>query len=179
MRQDTTISGFTGSKTKDNRYLSKLSLPTNSISSNAEERTELDSHADTCIAGQNYVVQHFTGVTCEVYPYDKSYEPQVVKIVDAITAYDDAASGETYILVLNQALHMPNQEPSLFCPNQLRHNGLIVNECPTQWADPIELVDLSWQVIILSYVVYNYERQLSLRHGDGIVHDYHALLCGF
>jgi hypothetical protein len=136
MRQDTTISGFTGSKTKDNRYLSKLSLPTNSISSNAEERTELDSHADTCIAGQNYVVQHFTGVTCEVYPYDKSYEPQVVKIVDAITAYDDAASVETYILVLNQALHMPNQEPSLFCPNQLRHNGLIVNECPTQWADP-------------------------------------------
>ena len=62
MRQDTTISGFTGSKTKDNRYLSKLSLPTNSISSNAEERTELDSHADTCIAGQNYVVQHFTGL---------------------------------------------------------------------------------------------------------------------
>ena len=31
---------------------------------------------------------------------------------------------------------MPNQEPSLFCLNQLRHNGLIVNECPTQWADP-------------------------------------------
>eukprot|EP00978_Attheya_sp_CCMP212_P030183 scaffold110035_cov54-Attheya_sp.AAC.1 len=31
---------------------------------------------------------------------------------------------------------MPNQQPSLFCPNQLRHNGLIVNECPTQWADP-------------------------------------------
>jgi hypothetical protein len=136
MRQDTTISGFTGFKTKDNRYLSKLSLPTNSISSHAEELTELDSHADTCIAGQNYVVQHFTGVTCEVYPYDKSYEPQVVQIVDAITAYDHAVSGETYILVLNQALHMPNQQPSLFCPNQLRHNGLIVNECPTQWADP-------------------------------------------
>eukprot|EP00978_Attheya_sp_CCMP212_P011709 scaffold29027_cov27-Attheya_sp.AAC.1 len=55
--------------------------------------------------------------------------------MDAITAYDHAVSGENYILVLNQALHMPNQEPSLFCPNQLRHNGLIVNERPTQWVD--------------------------------------------
>eukprot|EP00978_Attheya_sp_CCMP212_P032966 scaffold130937_cov21-Attheya_sp.AAC.1 len=85
--------GFTGFKMKDNRYLSKLSLPTNSISSNAEEQTELDSHADTCIAGQNYVVQHFTEVTCELYPYiyDKSYyEPQVVPILYGITAYDHA-----------------------------------------------------------------------------------------
>eukprot|EP00978_Attheya_sp_CCMP212_P040317 scaffold218707_cov43-Attheya_sp.AAC.1 len=32
--------------------------------------------------------------------------------------------------------------------------------------ESIELVDLSWHVIILSYVVYNYERLLSLRHGD-------------
>jgi hypothetical protein len=75
-------------------------------------------------------------ISSTFYLYDKSFEPQVVQIMDAITAYDAAASGETYILVLNQALRMLNQEPSLFCPNQLRHNGLIVNECPPQWRDP-------------------------------------------
>jgi hypothetical protein len=43
----------------------------------------------------------------------------------------------------------------------------------------VQQVDLSLQVIILIYVVYNYERTLSLYHSVGKVHDYpFLLLCG-
>jgi hypothetical protein len=52
-------------------------------------------------------------------------------VVQAATAYDHP-SGETFILVLQQALYMGDcQEPSLLCPNQLRANGIVVDDVPT------------------------------------------------
>ena len=38
--------------------------------------------------------------------------------------------GEAIILVLNQALGIKDQEPSLLYPNQLRVNGITVNDVP-------------------------------------------------
>ena len=49
-----------------------------------------------------------TGVVCNVYPYSNSYKQlKQVPIVEAVTAYDHQA-GETFILVLVQALYLGN-----------------------------------------------------------------------
>ena len=50
-------------------------------------RMELDSHADTTVAGANCVVLAYTGRECDVSPYDDKYEPvSGVPIINAATA---------------------------------------------------------------------------------------------
>ena len=53
-------------------------------------RTELDSHADTCVVGQNFIPISYSGRVCNVSLYSDKYEPtRDVPEVDAITAFDD------------------------------------------------------------------------------------------
>ena len=74
-----------------------------------EGRSELDSHADTCVAGATWKVMEYTGVVCNVYPYSDSYKPlKQVPVVEAVTAYNHPA-GETFTLVLVQVLYLGNQ----------------------------------------------------------------------
>ena len=74
-----------------------------------EGRSELDSHADTCVAGATWKVMEYTGVECNVYPYSDSYKPlKQVPVVEAVTAYNHLA-GETFTLVLVQVLYLGNQ----------------------------------------------------------------------
>ena len=93
---------------------------------------ELDSHADTSVADANFIVLEYTNQTCNASPFAKSYDQkQDVPIVKAATAYDDERTGITYILVLRQALYFGDEvEASLLCPNQLRSNGVIVDDIP-------------------------------------------------
>ena len=100
--------------------------------SDSKFQCDLDSHADTCIAGKAFKVVETTNKMCKVYPYLDEYKPKIVNVVNAITAYD-SPEGETFILLVNEALSMPNLEPSLLCPNQLRSNGIIVNNYPRQF----------------------------------------------
>ncbi len=104
------------------------------VVTNNESVCELDSHADTCLLGKGWSVEEPTGEYCMVRPFDKSYEPVRMEIVSAITAFDHP-NGKTYILVVNQALYSPQQEPSLLNPNQMRWNHLIVDDIPRQF-DP-------------------------------------------
>ena len=95
-------------------------------------RAELDSHADTCCAGATSAVIEYTGKTCDVSPFSKEYDAMKnVPIVKAATAYDDAETGETFILIMGQALYFGDRmENSLLCPNQMRANGVIVDDVP-------------------------------------------------
>jgi len=94
-------------------------------------RAELYSRADTCCAGMDFTILEQTGATCEVHPYHPKYKPVTnVPVVKAATAYDFI--GTTYILILNQALYFGEDTPnSLFNPNQIRANGVVVDHCPT------------------------------------------------
>ena len=75
--------------------------------------TELDSHADTIVAGRNTLLMSYTDRVCEVSPYSDEYQPKKdVPIVSAATGYTSAC-GENYILILNEALWMPNLNHSL------------------------------------------------------------------
>ena len=93
-------------------------------------RIELDTHADTFVAGRNCLVLGYTERVCDVMPYSDDYEPKTgIPIVKAATGYT-AASGERSILVFNEALWMPEMECSLMNPNQLRHFGVEVQDNP-------------------------------------------------
>jgi len=93
---------------------------------------ELDSHADTCVAGANCVVIEEMHQTVDVSGFSDTLDTlRNVPIVTAATAYDNPADGTTYILILGQAIYMGDKmQYSLICPNQLRARGLIVEDCP-------------------------------------------------
>jgi hypothetical protein len=92
---------------------------------------ELDSHADTCTAGKNARVLSYSNKVCEVSPYHPQYKAmQNVPIAQMGVAYTHPDSGITYILVLNQALYVRELPHTLINPNQLRSNGIVVDDCP-------------------------------------------------
>ena len=61
-------------------------------------RCELDSHANTIIAGSNCIILHYTGKVCDVSPYRDDYDPvSNVPIVNAATAWQSSVTGQVYI----------------------------------------------------------------------------------
>jgi hypothetical protein len=104
---------------------------------------ELYSHEGTCIAGPNCRVLEYTGYTVTVSGFsDKLHGPiENVFIFKAATAYDDLVTGITYILVSGQSIYLGNDvEHTLLCPNQLRYNGVTVDDCPKHLALPEQQV---------------------------------------
>jgi hypothetical protein len=95
-------------------------------------RSELDSHADTCVAGSNTIPLWYTDQVVSVSPFIGEYQPlRDIPVATVATAWDDPKDGSTTILIINEALYFGARLPhTLLCPNQLRFNGLIVNDTP-------------------------------------------------
>jgi len=103
------------------------------------EFIELDSHVDTSVIGNNCCIISYTDKTYQVAPYHPDYNSmQDVPIVQAGIAYDDPETGETLILIINQGLYFGESLPvSLLNPNQMRFNGVEVDDIPKHLArDP-------------------------------------------
>ena len=99
-------------------------------------KAELDSHADTCCLGENCLVIHDTEQLVSVEPFDKKLGSQQVKIVTAAVAYDCPDTRNVFVLFFHQALHIPDLQKHLLCPNQLRHNQVLVHETPLLYIPP-------------------------------------------
>ena len=101
-----------------------------------ECRTELDSHADTCVVGKSVLIVQDYGRAVDVRGYDSSQG--VVhggcKTVSAAIAYD-CPSGEVIILTIHQAIYIPSLNHNLLCPMQLRLNDVKLSETPKFLAD--------------------------------------------
>ena len=102
---------------------------------------ELDSHADTIVAGSNCTLISRTGKECDVSPYREDYTPITnVPIVTAATAWQSPDTGQTYILILNECLWMGDtMSHTLINPNQLRHFGTLVNDNPMS-STPLSII---------------------------------------
>ena len=114
------------------RVVMDLSKNTNSHD-NIEGRMELDTHADTCVAGSNTVVLDLTGKVASVSSFcDSEFQAlEDVPIATVATAFDCAVTGKTHVLIFNEALYFGDRmKHSLLCLNQLRVNGLTINDCP-------------------------------------------------
>ena len=95
-------------------------------------RLGLDSHADvSCVGKHARIIETFAGRTCNVQPFNDTYESMKnIKTVNAAFAYDND-EGQTYILEINQALDFSkSMEHSLLCPNQARVHGTIISDVP-------------------------------------------------
>ena len=121
-------------------------------------RCELDSHADTIVAGSNCVILQYTGKECDVSPYRDDYDSiSNVPIVHAATAWQSPVTGQTFILVLNEALWMGSMDHSLINPNQLRHFGVSVQDDPTS-SRPLSIItedkDFCMELSMAGTIVY-------------------------
>ena len=96
-------------------------------------RMELDSHADTIVLSRNCVIMQYTGRECDVSPYMDTYAAikGVPIIMDATSRTSQQSTGETTILIFNEALWMGEvMEHSLLNRNQLRSYGIRVQDNP-------------------------------------------------
>ncbi len=93
---------------------------------------ELDSHADTSVAGPNCTVIEYTNQMVSVTGFSNEYEAiHDVPIITAATAYNDPSTGTTVILIIGQALYLNDKVScTLLCPNQLCSNGISVDDIP-------------------------------------------------
>ena len=93
--------------------------------------TELDSHADSPVVGRNCFIHRRTGKSVNVRGFsDALGKPMEVDVVDAIVAYDDSYDGDTYLLMIKNALYVPTMDNNLVPPFMMRLAGIEVNECP-------------------------------------------------
>jgi len=97
-----------------------------------ESNTEIDSHADTCCLGANFLPLYYTGKVCDVTPFlDSMPAATNIEICTGATAYDDD-NGNTIILVINEALWMGHHmQHTLLNPYQIRAHGVSLCDDPT------------------------------------------------
>ena len=91
--------------------------------------TELDGHADACVVGANALILQKFQMQVRVTGCDE-VGSCVCDLVSAALACDDPSTGETIVLVIHQAIHIPKLQHNLLCPVQLRMNDVAVDECP-------------------------------------------------
>lgn len=97
----------------------------------SESRTDLDSHADQCAVGRNALFVHDYERPINVSGYNPSGPvASNLRTVSAALAYDDAMSGQTVILIVNQAIYIPDLNHNLLGTMQLCLNDVKVNDVP-------------------------------------------------
>ena len=95
-----------------------------------EGQLELDSHADSPVLGKGAIIVRKTDRTVSVKGFaDEIGNPISVPVVDGLVAYDCEYSGETRLLIIRNALHLPSMNNHLIPPFMMRLAGVKVNEC--------------------------------------------------
>ena len=110
-------------------YVAGVNDATERVAENREEsRTELDTHANMPVLGNNCYVIAEVGKTATVQPYRPDYEPMDIPLIHGAVQYDCPYEGKTYVLVIRNALHVPTMTHKLIPPFILREAGIIVND---------------------------------------------------
>ena len=101
-----------------------------------DQRTELDSHADTSVVGKESVLLiHDYETPVDVHGYTEEVgHISNCRIISAVIAYDHPEMGDMYMLVIHQAILIPEMQNNLLCPMQLRNHGLAVIDEPKYMA---------------------------------------------
>ena len=89
----------------------------------SEGQLELDTHANTCVAGANKVVLDSTENQDSVTPFcEEEYEPVTEKLIATVaTVYNCPDTGKAWVLIINEVLYFSSKKANtLLCPNQLQ-----------------------------------------------------------
>ena len=65
---------------------------------------ELDSHADTCVVGDNYLVINDHNRSVSVYSYNPKGGHRSTKMVDATVGYQDPKKSHKLFLIIKQTI---------------------------------------------------------------------------
>eukprot|EP00957_Ditylum_brightwellii_P156254 11893015-Ditylum_brightwellii.AAC.1 len=94
-------------------------------------RSELDNHTNMIVAGCGCVIFDTTGQKCTVKSFPKGAgQLDNVPIVDVVMAYDCPYKAKTYLLLMRNALYVPELTTNLLPPFILCEGGILVDECP-------------------------------------------------
>jgi len=78
------------------------------------------------------VLEVYEGQRFQVYGYKKD-TPVERFLCKACVVYDDLQSGISYVLIFDQCFVDEDLAACLICPNQLRENGVIVDDVPIRY----------------------------------------------
>ena len=79
-------------------------------------RTELDLHPNVSVVGHNKLILTNFERLVTVVGYDPTSKPlENVRTVGAALAYDHPETGQTIILTIHEALHIPTLSNNLLC----------------------------------------------------------------
>ena len=119
------------------RYIKNLRISA-VVGSNSDglARNELDSHADTCAVGSAYLRFADNGQKVSVSGYSDTMKPiKGVPVASVATVWEDPTTGYNYMLVFHECLYFEDRldGTSLLNPNQMRANGLVVDDVARQF----------------------------------------------
>jgi hypothetical protein len=93
-------------------------------------RSDLDSHADCCVCGKEFLVLNDFDREVTVTGWDPEGEAQSLWIVSAYLGYTIPQSGKTALLSVHQSILSPTLNHNFISTIQLRLHDVIVNETP-------------------------------------------------
>ena len=94
----------------------------------SEPRMELDSHGNMSVVGHHAYVFSDTGQTVDINAYNLKYKAMQIHIVDAAMQYYYPCSGQTYVIVIRNAMRVLSMNYHLIPPSILREAGLRVSD---------------------------------------------------
>ena len=80
------------------------------------------------VLGRQTFILNDTGQTVEVNPFTPQYQAMTARLVDGALMYDCPYSGKSYILLVQNAIHVPSMDNNVIPPFMMREAGIMVNE---------------------------------------------------
>ena len=92
---------------------------------------DLDSHADSPVVRKHAHILRKTGRRVKVSGFtDQLGEPIHVDVVDAAMVYDCEFSGDSFVMIIRNALYLKQMETALIPPFMMRIAGIEIDEWP-------------------------------------------------
>ena len=97
----------------------------------SESMAELDSHKNMIVLGNQALFIQDTGKSAEVNEFSSNIQGMSkLPVVDAVVTYNCTFSSESYLLVMQNDLHIPSIKYNLIPPFIIREAGLTVSKVP-------------------------------------------------
>ena len=90
----------------------------------------LDSHADTCVLGKDYLKLYNCNRPVTVSVWNPKDGERLCQKISGAVDYNHPQSGQVYIFMFHQCIHVEHLYHHLLCPMQCQMNGADANETP-------------------------------------------------
>jgi hypothetical protein len=93
-------------------------------------RLDLDSHTDACVVGKEALIFNDVDRNVTVSGYNPNGDTKSLMTVSAALGYVIPETGKNVILIIHQAISLPNLDHNLLITMQMILNDVVVNETP-------------------------------------------------